>query len=189
MAEQVAVVESRPAAELAHRVAQPRLDERVDHHRRPPAGLCAGDLEVLHGLAARVPDHLERLARELRLEREHEPGRSLAGRVRDDVELDRLSCVAHGAEATGARWRQIVGLAIALVSAAVRAARSAGASSISSPRRPPLTKIVSHASADSSRSVGSFLRCPSGLMPPRHVSREPLGLRHLGHRCAFTKRT
>ena len=139
MAEQVAVVESRPAAELAHRVPQPWLYERVDHHRWPATGLCAGDLEVLYGLAARVPDHLERLARELRFEREHEPGCSLASRVRHDVELDRLSSVAHGGRLQGARRRQIAGLAIALVSAAVKATRSAGASSISSPRRPPLT--------------------------------------------------
>ena len=38
-----------------------------------------------------MPDLLERLIRELRLEREHEPLRRLAGRVRDDVELDRRS--------------------------------------------------------------------------------------------------
>ena len=48
----------------------------------------------------------------------------------------------------------------------VCASRSSGASSISSPRRPALTKIVSNASADSSSSVGSRFRWPSGLIPP-----------------------
>ena len=45
VAEQVAVVDARAAAELAHRVAQAGLDERVDHHRRaaraPAAPRCS----------------------------------------------------------------------------------------------------------------------------------------------------
>ena len=51
-------------------------------------------------------------------------------------------------------------------SAFVSAARSPGASSISSPRRPALTKIVSCSKAPSSSSVRIRLRWPSGLMPP-----------------------
>ena len=89
MAEQVAVVHARAAAELAHRVAELALDERVDHDRRPPARLLHGDVEILDVLDARMADLLERLIRELRLEREHEALRRLAGRVGDDVELDR----------------------------------------------------------------------------------------------------
>jgi hypothetical protein len=44
--------------------------------------------------------------------------------------------------------------------------RSAGASSICSPRRPALRTIVSCSSADSSRSTGSRLRPPSTDVPP-----------------------
>ena len=54
-----------------------------------PARLLHGDVQVLGALGARVPDLDERLVRELRLEREHEALRGLAGRVRHDVELDR----------------------------------------------------------------------------------------------------
>ncbi len=103
MPEQVAVVHACAAAELAHRVAQLRLDERVDHDRGPPARLLHGDVEVLDVLDARMPDLDERLIRELRLEREHEPRRSLPGRVGDDVQLDRLAVGvvdAHRREAT-----------------------------------------------------------------------------------------
>ena len=46
-----------------------------------------------------MPDLLERLLRELRLERRDEPRRRLAGRVRDDVELDGLAGGHHAAEA------------------------------------------------------------------------------------------
>ena len=46
-----------------------------------------------------MPDLLERLIRELRLERGHEPRGRLAGRVRDDVELDGLARGHHAAEA------------------------------------------------------------------------------------------
>ena len=89
MAEEVAVVDARAAAELAHRLAQARLDERVDHHGRPAAGGRDGQLEIVDGFDARMPDLGEHLLRELRLEREHEPRRGLARRVRDDVQLDR----------------------------------------------------------------------------------------------------
>src|SRR3990172_6327968 len=55
-------------------------------------------------LDARVADLLERLVRELGLEREDEPSRRLPGRVREDVELDGLAIVvrAHPREASGA---------------------------------------------------------------------------------------
>jgi uncharacterized protein len=45
-------------------------------------------------------------------------------------------------------------------------ARSAGASSISRPRRPALQNIVSSGSAEESSTIGSRLRPPSGEMPP-----------------------
>ncbi len=77
------------AAELAHRVSELGADERVDHDRRPAARLLHSDVQVLDVLDAWVPDLVERLIGELRLEREHEPLRRLAGRVGDDVELDR----------------------------------------------------------------------------------------------------
>ena len=90
MAEEVAVVDARAAAELAHRVAELGSDERVDHHRRPPARLLHGDVQVLDVLDARVADLGERLIRELRLKCEDEPRGGLAGRVGDDVQLDGL---------------------------------------------------------------------------------------------------
>ncbi len=65
----------------------------------PPAGLLDGDVEVFDVLDPRMPDLLERLIGELRLEREHEPLRRLSRRVGDDVELDRdaIAVVAtHG---------------------------------------------------------------------------------------------
>ena len=88
MAEQVAVVDAGAPAELPHRVPQLRLDEGVDHHRRAPARLLDGDVQVLDVLDAGMPDLHERLVRELRLEREDEPGGRLPRRVGDDVELD-----------------------------------------------------------------------------------------------------
>ena len=50
--------------------------------------------------------------------------------------------------------------------APVRRTRSAGASSISRPRRPALQNIVSKVSALASSTVGSRLRWPRGEMPP-----------------------
>ena len=44
--------------------------------------------------------------------------------------------------------------------------RSAGASSISSPRRPPLQKTVGNASAEESITTGRRLRWPTGEVPP-----------------------
>jgi hypothetical protein len=104
MAKQIAVVDTRPTAELAHRVAQRGLDERVDHDRRPAARLLNGDVEVLDVLDAWMPDLGERLVGELSLEREHEPLRRLARRVGDDVQLDRDAIVvAHGLRLAGQR--------------------------------------------------------------------------------------
>lgn len=48
----------------------------------------------------------------------------------------------------------------------VRAHKSAGASSISRPRRPALTNMVAKAWAEASITVVSFLFCPKGLIPP-----------------------
>ena len=88
MAEQVAVVHLRAPAELPHRVAQLGLDERVDATAGRPFIRLTAMLQVVDGLDARVPDLLERLIRELRLERLDEPRGRLSGGVRDDVELD-----------------------------------------------------------------------------------------------------
>ena len=83
-------MQPRAAAERAHLLAELRLDERVDDDRGPAP--CATDdvLEVADALDHRVPDLLERLVGELRLERVHEPGRGLARGIGDDVQLDRL---------------------------------------------------------------------------------------------------
>ncbi len=89
LAEQVAVVETRPAAERAHRLAELRLDERVDDDGRAAAHPVHRELEVVLRLDARVADLDELLLRELRLERLDEARRGLAGGVGDDVELDR----------------------------------------------------------------------------------------------------
>ena len=86
----------RPAAEVPHRLAELRLDDRVDDDRRPTLRAVDDEAEVVDGLDARVPDLLEGLLGELRLERGDEPRGGLAGRVRDDVELDR-----HGGGASG----------------------------------------------------------------------------------------
>ena len=153
VAEEVAVVDLRPAAQLAHRVAQLGLDERVDDHCGPALGAVHGEREVVHVLDARVAHLLERLLGELRLEREHEPGRRLAGGVRDDVQLDR-GRGAHRAEA------------IAATVAPVSRTRSRGSSSSSRPRLPALTKTVSCPSAEASTTVGSRRRWPSGEIPP-----------------------
>ena len=99
VAEQVAVVDACATTELSHRVPELGRDERVHHHRRPSSSLLHGDMEVVDVLDAGVPDLLERLIRELGLEREHEALRRLTGRVRDDVELDRHAVAvvaAHG---------------------------------------------------------------------------------------------
>ena len=81
-------MELRPAAEVAHRLAELGLDDRVDDDRRPALRAVDDEAEVVHRLDARMADLLERLLRELRLERGDEPRRGLAGCVRDDVELD-----------------------------------------------------------------------------------------------------
>ena len=96
MAEQVAVVELRAAAERAHRLAQLGLDERVDDDRRAPLHPVDRELQVGDRLDARVPDLEELLVRELRLERLDEALRGLAGRVGDHVQLDR----GHAAQRT-----------------------------------------------------------------------------------------
>ena len=103
MPEQVAVMDAGPAAELAHRLAQARLDQRVDHHGRTSARSRDRELEVVDALDARMADLLERLLRKLRLEREHEPRRRLACRVGDDVQLDGLRVCVHGRQGIG--WR------------------------------------------------------------------------------------
>ena len=81
-------------AELVHRRAERLVDERVDDHGRAVLRAGDGELDVVGRLDARVPDDLELGVGELRLEREHEPNGGLAGRVRDDVQLDEGG--AHG---------------------------------------------------------------------------------------------
>src|SRR5216683_1125432 len=59
--------------------------------------------------------------------------------------------------------------------------RSLGASSISSPRRPPLQKTVAKPSAAESITTGMRLRWPSGEMPPTTYPGGPLGGFRAGH--------
>ena len=82
-------MEARPAAERAHRLAELRLDERVDDDGGPAAHPVDRELEVVLRLDARMADLDELLVGELRLERLDEPRRRLAGGVGDDVQLDR----------------------------------------------------------------------------------------------------
>ena len=90
MAEQVAVVQLVAAAEGAGGIAELRVDERVDDHRRPAFGAVQREVQVVDGLDARVADLLELLLGELRLERVDEPHGRLPGGVGDHVELDGL---------------------------------------------------------------------------------------------------
>ena len=87
LAEQVAVVQARTPAERPHLLAQLGLDERVDDDRGPTLRALDRVLEVDDALDHRVANLLERLIRELGLQRVHEAGRGLPGRIGDDVEL------------------------------------------------------------------------------------------------------
>ena len=89
MAEQVAVVELRAPAERAHRLAQLRLDERVDDDGGPALHPVDRELQVGDRLDARMADLEELLVGELRLERLDEPRGGLARGVGDHVQLDR----------------------------------------------------------------------------------------------------
>ena len=79
---------ARATAETTHRVAELWIDERVDDDSRTSARASHCNLELVDGVDARMSHLLELLLRKLRLERVHEPCGGLAGRVRDDVELD-----------------------------------------------------------------------------------------------------
>ena len=89
VAQDVAVVDAGAAADLPHGLAQLGVDERVEQHRRASLGALDCEAQVVGRLGARVPDLLEILVGELRLERLDEPGRRRPGRVRDDVQLNR----------------------------------------------------------------------------------------------------
>ena len=179
LAEQVAVVEPRAAAERAHRVAQLRLHERVDDDRRPALHPVDGDVQVVLRLDARVADLDELLLRELRLERLDEARGGLARRVRDDVELDGRAR-DHG----GQRNR----VASGATRASVSRTRSFGSSSIWRPRRPALTKIVSCSSAEASTCVGSRAPLAERADPAADVAGRPLRLRLVRHLRALAER-
>jgi hypothetical protein len=103
VSEQVAVVELVAAAERAGGLAELRVDEGVDDHRRAALRAAEREVEVVDGLDPRVADLLELLLRELRLERMHEPDGGLPGGVGDDVELDRR--LGHAPERSLAQRR------------------------------------------------------------------------------------
>src|SRR5205823_4088066 len=102
VAEQVAVVDARAPAEVAHRLAELLVDERVDRDRAPAAHAAHREPQVVDGLDPRVPDLLEVEVGELRLERDHEASGGLPRRVGDDVQLD-WSLRAHGCKANRVR--------------------------------------------------------------------------------------
>jgi len=79
------------------------------------------------------------------------------------AELDRTRIAARPGRPSERRARYP---AIADTAAAVTLTRSAGASSRSRPRRPPLTNTVSQSSAVSSSTVWCGDFCPIGLIPP-----------------------
>ena len=82
-------MDARAAAESAHRVAKLRVDERVDHDGRMPAGAQHGPFEVRDRLRSGVPNLLELLLRKLSLQRENKARRSLSRGIGHDMELDR----------------------------------------------------------------------------------------------------
>ena len=75
-----------------------------------------------------------------------------------------LGAVGDAPDAMGSPARQLA--AIAAITAPVTSTRSAGVSSMSKPRRPPLTYTVSQSSTVSSTTVGCADFCPTGLIPP-----------------------
>ena len=89
MAQQIAEMDTRPAAQPAHRVAHLLVDKRVDDDCSvASARACDGTLEVGDRLAARMPHLFELLFRKLRFERLNKPRGRLAGGVGDDVALN-----------------------------------------------------------------------------------------------------
>lgn len=82
-------METRLAAEPAHRLAQRGLDEGVHDDGGPALHPVDGQLQVRDVLDARVTDLLELLVGKLRLERLDDALGGLARRVGDHVELDR----------------------------------------------------------------------------------------------------
>src|SRR6266576_201750 len=89
MPEQVAVVNPGATAEPTHRIAQLRVDERVDDDGSVSASAGDGPLQIVDRLRPRVTYLLERLLGKLGLERKHEARGRLSRGVGDDVELDR----------------------------------------------------------------------------------------------------
>jgi threonine dehydratase len=104
-----------------------------------------------------MPDHLEFLVGELRLERQNEPGRCLAGRVRHDVQLDRLSSVAHVRRLAGNYTRRMVAreLPVSLAEIEAAAGRIAGQAVHTPLLRLPLDGEV-YVKPESLQRTGSF---------------------------------
>ena len=140
-----------------------------------------GDRRAARGLPRVLPRRQRVHRRRRAVDRRHPPRRDARVPARDRLRLPGLGeeyMAQDGGRARGrllgagagrARLRRLRHVACRLsgrASPAVSARRSPGASSISSPRRPALTWTVSKASADSSITVGSGFRWPSGLIPP-----------------------
>src|SRR2546430_2205657 len=79
------------ATERAGRLAQLRVDERVDDHSGPALGAAERELQVVDGLDPREADLLEVLVRKPSLERVDEPDCGLAGGDRDHVKPARAA--------------------------------------------------------------------------------------------------
>jgi hypothetical protein len=79
---------ARSATEASHGIPHLGLDEGVHDDRGTAACAPHGELEILDGLDARVPDLLELLVGKLGFECLHETRGRLPRGVGDDVQLD-----------------------------------------------------------------------------------------------------
>ena len=84
------VVDDKAAGvgDLDHRLAQRRVDERVEHGRPPVGRRLERARELLPGLHPRVPDHLDLGVDELALGRPPDPRGGVPGGVGHDVDLE-----------------------------------------------------------------------------------------------------
>ena len=90
------------ARDLDHRLAQPGIDQRVEHGGAPAGGRLQCARQLLPRLHPGVAVQLDLGIAELRLGRPRHPCRGVSGRVGDDVDLER---VRHGPDST-ARHRR-----------------------------------------------------------------------------------
>ncbi len=88
-----------------------------------------------------------------------------------------------GVQAVSGQPLMLEAVPMGAVMALVSRTRSAGASSMSSPRRPPDTRRVAKSKADSSRTVGGGLPLSQRRYASQHISGAPFGGLGIGHCC------